>query len=387
MERIIRPKAAVLEALTGKVSEPLRTVSQKPRFEGSEVTVRLSEEGPCMAGLIDVDDNREWFGINNHQWLSARYAVNFSKRMAEAGYDTDPGRILNAMLVSHTGRRQWDEAGWYPDAVKNAKQTRSISNETLGMQLIDGEVPGDVFGLVVALGHGIEGFSVDPKIYESWDYKIAIYTDHRTTQKYEPLHTRMGDFLLGNFYKREDVTPELKEEVYGRIESMIAEQKQRRFLWIEPFSVDDADEIAKKLGAAEISSRLVGRKELMRLVLQDADTEATLIAAGIDPDEINDETVPEPRWERYLKRLYLNDAEEGVFQLRKSWGNIHPLDGHFMIDWESEVLEIYSKHGGVPYKSQNGKPQGTQRAIEFFRYLDTLPLTKGEKVDKLQEQS
>src|SRR3989344_6171006 len=205
-ERLIRPRAEVLAVMKGEVSEPVETISNKPGSVGETVRVSLVREGVGMAGLSDWRDNREWSGINNHEWLSGRIAVNFSQRMASVGYDTHPERVLNTMLASHKGRRQWDEAGWYPDAVSDSASKRIVSNETLGMRLIKGKIPYDVFELVVALGHNVSGFSVDPAIYDSWDYKIAIYVDHRTAQTYEPLNTRMGDFLLGNFYKRDEVT-------------------------------------------------------------------------------------------------------------------------------------------------------------------------------------
>lgn len=71
------------------------------------------------------------------------------------------------MIVSHAGRRQWDEAKWYPDIVEDARAKISITNETLGMQLIQGKIPSDAFDLVVALGHNVEGFEVNPSIYDS----------------------------------------------------------------------------------------------------------------------------------------------------------------------------------------------------------------------------
>lgn len=386
MERTIRPKAEIIDALRGEISEPVKTTSNKPGQVGETVNIRLVKSGAGMLGLEDAQDNKEWSGILNHVLLSARYAAHFSKELKRRGIEANPDRVLNGMIVSHPGRRQWDEAGWYPEAVADSKGKRSISNETLGMHIIDGKVSRDAFELVVALGHNVERFSVDPSIFDSLDFKIAIYVDHRTAQKYEPLNTRMGDFLLGNFYKREDITAELKEQVYGRMKKLIEEQKECRFRWIEPLSVEDADEIAQKLGASEGSARLK-RKELMRLILQDADTEAYLVSAGIDPDKVNDITVPAPRWERYLRRLYINDAEGEIFKWLEKAAPKVPLDIHFMSDWEFAALGIWSSQDKMPYKSNKGKLKGVDRAIEFFRYLDTLPLAKREKVDELQEQS
>lgn len=317
------PDQSVVDALRGEISEPIRTISQKPGSEGTTVEVRLAKDGPGLFGLSDWRDNKEWSGIMNHTILSARYSIYFAQRMAEAGYEADPQRILNGMIVSHTGRRQWDEAGWYPEAIEDAREKRSISNETLGMRLIQGKVPQDAFELVVALGHNVEGFSVDPEIFNSWDFKISIYVDHRTAQKYEPLNTRMGDFLLGNFFRREDVTPEIRKRVYTAVGDMIERQNNFRLEQEESaVSLDEADRIAENLGANPSSERL-SRRELMRLILQDADTEAALIKAGIDPD-INGEIVPMPNWEHELRKQYVEAARESLekeFSRDSWWGN------------------------------------------------------------------
>lgn len=370
-ERTIRPKGQVLEALKGVVSEPVTTVSLKPRDNGKTVTVRLAEEGPAMTGLFDWQDNREWFGINTHQWLTARIAGEFSKQMAASGYDTNPSRVVNTMLVSHLGRRVWDEAGWYPEAVDNAQEKRSVSNETLGIRFIQGKVPQDVFELVVALGHNVEGFNVDSAIYDKWDFKIAIYVDHRTSNKYENLNTRMGDFLIGNFFESGSVTEDHKQSVYNSIADII--ERQKSAFWRGnggEVSLDEADRIAAGLGAKPDSSRLT-RRELMRLILQDADTEATLINIGVDVDNVNDKTIPAPRWERYVKRLYINDAEEGIFEWINRSPDFVPSDIHFMDDYEFYVRSLFGKQNGVVYESKKGKPRGVQRAIEFFGNLDS----------------
>lgn len=369
-ERTIRPTGQVLEALKGRVSESVTTVSLKPRDNGKTVTVRLAEEGPSMSGLADWQDNREWFGINTHQWLTGRIGGEFSKQMAASGYDTNSSRVVNTMLVSHLGRRVWDEAGWYPEAVDGAQEKRSVSNETLGIRFIQGKVPQDVFELVVALGHNVEGFNVDPTIYDKWDFKIAIYVDHRTTNRYEELNTRMGDFLMGNFFESDSVAKEHKQIVYSSIARIIERQKSFRQGNGEEVSLDEADRIAEGLGARADSSRLA-RRELMRLILQDANTEAALISAGVDVNNVNDKTLPSPRWERYLKRLYMNDAEEGVFEWIGRSPRVHPLDGHFMDEYENYAREIYGKQDGVIYESKRGKPKGFQRAIEFLSKLDS----------------
>jgi len=330
----LTPDPRVVDVLRGTVSDPIQTISHKPGSEGQLVTIRLALEEPGMFGLEDWEDNKEWAGINNHTWLSTRYGVHFSRRMAQVGHETDPQRILNGMIVSHAGRRQSDEARWYPDAIKDSVAKLAVSNETLGMRLIQGKVPQDAFELVVALGHNVEGFSVDPAIFKTWDYRLAIYADHRTTQKYEPLNTRMGDFLLGNFFQQSERTPEKKEQVYGVIGNIIDAQKNYRLgqEGAEAVTLDEANQIAESLGARADSERLT-RRELMRIILQDADTEAALIQAGINPNAINDETVPMPKWEDNLRKEYVVAAKEsiidGVYGYMNRFLDSLRIDGDF----------------------------------------------------------
>ena len=360
----LAPDQRVIDALRGGISETITTISRKPGSEGKQVEARLARVGPGLFGLTDWEDNKEWSGITNHVLLSARYAVYFAQKMNDAGHEANPQRILNGMIVSHPGRKQWDEAGWYPDAVEDAQQKRSISNETLGMQLIEGKVPQDAFELVVALGHNVEGFSVDPSIYDSWDFKLAIYVDHRTAQKYEPLNTRMGDFLLGNFFKREEVTPQLREHVYTAIGDLIERQKNYRLGKEDAIEItlDEADQIGEQLGANPNSERLT-RRELTRLILQDADTEAALIKAGIDPDNINDETVPMPPWEDQFRKDYVKAAEDSIVQRLSShygrlWLDESKVDDFVLDDILSEFSPKtwwgeYAKNLFIESRSKN----------------------------------
>ena len=166
------------------------------------------------------------------------------------------------------------------------------------------------------MGHNVEGFSVDPAIYSSLDFLIAIYVDHRTAQKYEPLNTRMGDFLLVNFFSQEQRTPEKKAEVYAALANLIERQKVNPLgaEGVDEVLVDVADQTAESLGANPTSERLSTRRELMRLILLDAQTEAMLIQVGINPDDVNGQTVPMPKWEDDFRIEYVKAAEVGIIQ-------------------------------------------------------------------------
>lgn len=312
----IKPDPRILEVLKGKISDPIETISYKPGSEGQHVTVRLAKEGPGHIGLTDWKDNKEWSGIFfEHVLLTARYDMHLGLQLLQAGHNIHLQRNLNAMIVSHPGRRQSDEAWWYRDAVTDGEEKRRISNETLGLRLIQGKVPQDAFELVVALAHNLEGFTPDPELLKSWDYKLAVYVDHRTAQSYLPLNTRMGDFLLGNFFDRSAVTPELKDRVYDTMKVLIQRQKDFRMGKdaAQEITIDDADGIAHMLGAKPNSERLA-RKDLMKLILQDAETEADLTLAGIDPDAINEDTAPMPKWEHEIRKAYVDAAKESIVE-------------------------------------------------------------------------
>lgn len=313
--RELRPTQSVVDVLRGTVS----LIPFKRKIPGQDekqpMSAILAVEGPGMFGLTDWRDNKLWAGIFNHSILSARYSLYLAEQLAKKGFTVNPQRVLDGMIVSHAGRRQWDEAGLYPEAIPKAKSKRKISNERLGLRLIKGKVPDGVFELVAALGHEIDAkeFPIDPKIYESLDYSITEYVDHRTAQKYEPLHTRMGDFLLGKFFKKEviDSDPDLKKRVY-EFTSGIIERRKASYLKKskQGITIEQADQEAEDLGASVDSDRLT-RIDLIRLILHDAETEAFLERKGIDTNLI-DKLVPMPEWERDLRKVYVGSAKPGI---------------------------------------------------------------------------
>jgi hypothetical protein len=318
----LTPTPGVVDALRGSISDLVVTRSRKRGEEGQMVTVRLVEEGSGQFGLTDRADNREWSGIFNHSILTARYSVHLAHRLLLAEQEgriqledstrPDTQTILDAMVVSHAGRRSWDEANWYPDAVPDAQARNERSNETQGLQIIEGQVPTDVFQVVAALAHNLTEYEVDPNVLESLTHKISHYVDHRTTQRYQPLHTRMAEFLELNFFDRGTVDAEKREELRNGIKEVIDKRKQYKLgESSEDITLDDADALAEQLGAKAVSPRL-DRKQLMSLILDDADMESMFLTAGINPDDINETTVPMPAWERKIRYDYVNAARDDI---------------------------------------------------------------------------
>lgn len=302
----------LVDLLRGTISEHITTISHKPRFEGQEVTIRLVTEGSGQFGLTDLADNKEWAGIFNHAVLTARYTSYLAQHMKEKGLDTHPDLLANALVISHAGRRTWDEARWYPDAAQDSEAKRSVSSETLGLRILHGKIPDNIFNLIAALGHNITEFSVNPSIYDSWDYKLAVYIDHRTSQIYEPLHTRMGDFLINNFLHRQSFD---RNQIYETVFDIISKRKN------EGISVDDADAMISNL-VPSINSDRLSRKRLIELILQDADTEKALEAQGISPDELA-EQAHMPEWENSIRKEYVAATKDEIIQRIES--HIHDI--------------------------------------------------------------
>lgn len=205
-----RPTPGIENVLRGEVSPPQIVTSNKPGLEGQTVEVSLVKEGSGQFGLTNWKDNKEWSGIFNHSILTARYASHLAILLKEKGHVVDPQNIIDAMIISHAGRRQWDEARWYPDAAPNAEEKTKVTNETLGLRTIQNKVPDKTFKIVTALAHSNEEFSPDPDTLESLEYRLTSYIDHRTTDHIQALHMRMGNFLAGYFFARNDITSEKK---------------------------------------------------------------------------------------------------------------------------------------------------------------------------------
>lgn len=308
----IQSTPKVVDVLCGEISELVRTKSFKPDELGEMVDVRLVLNGPGMYGLTDWEDSRKWAGIFNHSILSARYSLHFARQLAERGHDIDLQTILDGMIVSHSGRRQWEEADHYREKAPDSIAKRKISNERLGLRLIKGKVPPKTFNLVAALAHENTEFPVSQRVYDSLEYRICEYVDHRTTDRYMPLVDRMSGFFLANFYKKDEITPVLKEEIRSFTNAIIEATKS--FVSGESdveLSLERADKMAKEIGIKPKSKR-IKRKDLIELIIRDAETEAFLIREEIYPNGLNDNIVSMPEWERKLRFDYVGFSRESL---------------------------------------------------------------------------
>ena len=298
----LTPTPGVVDALRGKVEAI--TIDQG----GEKKIMHVTREGAGQFGLTHREENDKWKGIFHHSVVTGRIAADIAERMQTQGHLTNPQRLIDSMIVSHAGRRAWEEARDFPNYVPDAAEKMTTTNETIGLRNIHEKIPDEVFSLVSGLAHGNTEFA-SVADHESLDYKIAIYVDHRTTDRYYELHERMGDFLSNNFFERGTVDDAKKATIKAELKKLIQKQKASAQSADEiAVPLEEADRIAAELGAHEGSARLP-RAEFMRLILQDAQTEALLENAGIDlnPNVIND--LPMPRWEKDIRHDYVKAAE------------------------------------------------------------------------------
>ncbi len=333
---ITGPESRTLNVLKGTISEPVITTSHKPVTMGQEVSVRLVQEGSGMAGLEDREDNKEWAGIFNHILKTARVATFLGKELQRQGKEVDPNIILNTVLASHSGRRQWDEATWYPDAVENASEKASKRDQPLTEELLSSaHLPESVVSVVRA--HGFVIF-YPIEIMDTWEKKVSLYADFRVSQNVMSFAARFEDL------KRAVDTKRIKQDQYDQIKSG-AEQAEQEIFSILPFK----------------------------------------------PEDITEEYPPQPRWERYIRRLYMNDAEQGIFSrlsalqegIAAGTTDAVQLEKEFPSDtwWGSYARELYSVRNGQPLQPRKGKQVGIARAIEFYNWLETTNL--GGKAENL----
>lgn len=326
---ITGPDSKTLEALRGKISEPKRVASQRPGAQGQEVTVRVVEEGAGMVGLEDREDNKEWSGIFNHLVKTARIATFLAEELKKRGEGVNLQLVLNSILVSHSGRRAWDEAKWYPDVVDNPQEKAvPMGDHLLARKILkEARFSGEIMDVVDA--HAI-GTLYPIERMDTWEKKIALYTDMRVSQNVMSLEERIRDHAE-------------RAEVSGRV------------------TQEQLDGIADLV-------RKIEREIFLRI--------------SISPDDITDDFPPQPRWEKYMRRLYVSDAEKGIFNrisflmdgiLRGEEGSKEELDREFPLNtwWGRYVRELYAARKGQPFHPRVGKQLGIARAIEFYRGIES----------------
>ena len=324
-----RPHATTLEVLKGSIAEPIETVSNKPDLKGRVIKVFLVEKGSGMVGLEDAADNQEWAGIFNHILTTARVATFLGEQLREQGEVVDPDCILNTILVSHAGRRQYDEATWYPLVVPDAPWKVEVGDTAITLSLLaDAYISSIIVENVKA--HGV-GNTYPISQMNTWEKILPSYADFRVSQNIMSLKERLADL-------------------------------ERRGVTAGRFTKKHLD--ALKEWAFHTENKIFSKLQ-------------------IKPGHITDTYPSVPRWERYLRRLYVNDAEEAIFMsisrfYQDSEGekpNVLKLDKELSKTWwEKYVAILYEYQQGIPHVPTEEKKQrkfyGIERAIAFFKMLD-----------------
>lgn len=328
-EEFPHPKKEILQVLKGTTSEPIETVSQKPGQEGNAITLKLAKEGSAMVGLKNMEDNKEWAGMFNHVLRTSRLSSFLAQGLREKGIDVDPKIVLNTVLVSHSGRRQWDESRWYPNAVEDAENKKMKTDTEISIELLE---KAGISSTIIENVRSHDHRQYPPeKLKDNWITKIVIYADYRTSQNVMSLTERFDDLE-----KRAVPTGRITKEELGNL----------------------------------------------RIFFKKVEEEIFAILGDIKPEDITDAYPKAPLWENYIRRLYIQDAEESIFekyselqsQLKngsaeeKSTAKAE-IDSLFPETswWGNYVRELHEKQGGEVYKSKHEDLEiGIDRAINNF---------------------
>lgn len=391
-EVITGPSSRVIEALKGRVSEAKKVISHKHGSRGKKVEVRLVEEGAGMVGLKDREDNKEWAGIFNHIVKTAGASLKLGRLLQLQGLDVDPRLLLNTVMVSHSGRRQYDEAQWYPQDVKDASEKRQKGDVIIGLDLLkDKNLPDELMEMVSV--HGL-GKDYPFERVDSWNKKIPMYLDFRISQNAMSMEQRFVGLQRGV------VNGRYTQEYLDSLHRWAAQTEKELFEALAILSYDSAKnnplnlkariDTAIKLGKfSEEGVKLLRNTKLYKQSGQDVDLAEI---SGMDqneflgrlqlhPEDINDQLLQPERWERYIRRLYINDAEQGIFtRLSELYTDIsegkisskEKLEKEFPENtwWGKYARELYAKRQGQPLHPRLHKQLGINRAIEFYHQLE-----------------
>lgn len=344
-----RPEGDILRVLQGETVEVHDVNSLKPGTSGDASTVKLVESGSGMVGLREAKENQEWSGIFNHIMTTARLATFLAQKMKEAGVVIDPGIVLNTILVSHSGRRQWDEAKWYPDSVPDAEKKAKMGDTKISLELLaNAGISPTIIENVSAHDVFKEG-DIDHTL-NTPEKEVALYADYRTSQNIMPLEQRVAD---------------LQRAVdQGRI---TAQQLEQIKTWSQAVEQRIFSKLNNSAGTGKITAEM-----------------------------INDNFPPAPRWERYIRRLYVQDAEGEIFkkigEYEQKIADAETEADHQTLElamekdfpkstwWGRYVRDLYIKQRGVPKLKRKKGEFGVARAQAFFGSLDH------DKIKKLYQE-
>lgn len=389
---VIGPSSQALGVLKdGEFSEK----KQLCKLSGQAITTRLVIEGVGMAGLEDPAENREWAGMFNHFVKVAGASLQLGRLLQLNGQGVNLQLLLDTVMVSHGGRRQYDEAGWYPNEVESAKGKQAAGDTRIGLSILQGKnLPPELLRTVAVHGRGAHPIIPYEEI-KTWNEKLPLYLDFRIAQTVKSLAERFGT-------KRAVQTTFSTPESHDKSQSWAMNTERELFETLRIASYDTLVKNPKNLKARIETAIKLGKfseeeaSALRKTRLYQPKSELDGDIAGIvnlthdefleklqlNPDDINERLLQPERWERYIRRLYLNDAEEGIFARlselqteiteEKAGSSLEKLEKEFPPDtwWGQYARELYENQQGKALKPRAQKQIGIARAIEFYRRLE-----------------
>lgn len=387
---ILGPSSISLKALKeASFTKPKHV--HKP--SGQEITTRLVREGAGMVGLEDRVENQEWAGIFNHYVKTAGGSLQLGRLLQLNGQDVDLQLMLNTVMLSHSGRRQYDEATWYPEQVDNATKKRELGDTQIGLANLQSKhLPPELIDMISVHGLG----TIYPfEATKTWNEKLPMYLDFRIAQNAMPMEQRFIDLQRGVAAGRytQEFLDKTHEWAIGREHELFEALHIPSYEVVasNPQNLKARIDTAIKLGKfTETQAAALKETKLYKPKSEKAGDLAEI--AGLTPEEflerlqlhpedINDQLLQPERWERYIRRLYINDAEQGIFarlsQLHRDVeigkvGSAEELNKEFPQNtwWGKYVRELYDKRHGVPLHPRDHKQIGIARAIEFYGQIE-----------------
>lgn len=389
-KQILGPSSNVLKVLEEATFTKPKHL-RKPN--GQEITTRLVREGAGMVGLEDRVENQEWAGIFNHYVKTAGGSLQLGRLLQLNGQEVNLQLILNTVMLSHSGRRQYDEATWYPEQINDAAQKKELGDTQIGLANLQSKhLPPELIDMISVHGLG----TIYPfEATKTWNEKLSMYLDFRIAQNAMPMEQRFIDLQRGVVVGRytQEFLDKTHEWAIGREQELfealripsyevIASNTQNlkaridtaiklgKFTETEAATLKEAKLYKPKSGKEEDVPEIAG------LTLEEF-----LERLQLHPEDINDRLLQPERWERYIRRLYINDAEQGIFArlselnkdiLEGKVGSKEELEKEFPENtwWGKYVRELYDKRHGQPLHPRLHKELGINRAIEFYHQLE-----------------
>jgi len=365
MERVFGPSSEVLGVLReAHFTEPelLR------KNNGQELSTRLVCEGSGMIGLENQNENQEWSGMFNHYVKVAGAALELGKLLKLNGKDIDLQMIVDTVMLSHSGRRQYDEAVWYSDEVNkfgNAKERIDMGDTAIGLaNMADKNLSPKLIEMVLMHSVGSPGVPFD--MAKTWNQKLPMYLDFRISQGAMSLEQRFIDLQRGVVAGRytQEFLDTLHDWALGTEKELFEELKIDSYESL----VKDQKNLATRINIAKKLGKLSTESETVEL-----SHEELLSKLQINPEDINDKFLQPERWERYVRRLYINDAEENIFvRMGQIEGDAEKMGKEFPENkwWGQYSRDLYIRRKGILHRLNKNGQKGMDRGIEFYRKLE-----------------